>query len=319
MTSLETDIAAAAELIKDGKLVAFPTETVYGLGADATNEAAVAAVFAAKERPRNNPLITHVAGLQAAEALARFNRPATTLARALWPGPITLVLPRGADCPVSPLACAGLDTIAVRVPAHPIARALIAAAARPIVAPSANISGRISPTTADHVRDGLGRRVALVIDGGPAKVGVESTVVQATDTQVRILRPGGVERETIASLIEPLGLRLENGADDSDAPLSPGQLAGHYAPRAHVILDVLWPRFDVGLLAFGGTVPRHPGPVRNLSPRGDLKEAAANLFRMMHELDECGVETIAVMPIPEEGLGEAINDRLRRAAAPFHR
>ena len=319
MTSLETDIAKGAALIREGKLVAFPTETVYGLGADAGNDAAVAAVFAAKERPPHNPLITHVAALAHAEALGRFTRPATALAHALWPGPLTLVLERTADCAVSPLASAGLDTIAVRIPAHPIAHALIAKAARPIVAPSANISGRVSPTLAQHVRDGLQERIAMVIDGGPANVGLESTVVQASEDRVRILRPGGIAREDIAALIAPLELEVDAGPHAPNAPRSPGQLAGHYAPRARVILDVVWPRFDVGLLAFGGLVPRHPGPVRNLSPRGDLREAAANLFRMLHELDALGVETIAVMPIPQEGLGEAINDRLRRAAAPFHR
>jgi L-threonylcarbamoyladenylate synthase len=316
MAADKREIEQAAALLERGELVAFPTETVYGLGADATNDRAVAAVYEAKGRPKLNPLITHVAGIAAAERLGTFNRDATTLARTFWPGPLTLVVPRTRDCVVSWLACAGLDSIALRVPAHPVASELLRLVGRPLVAPSANTSGKLSPTLASHVRADLGARVAAVVDGGPCAVGVESTVVACIDDHPQLLRPGGLDRDSIERTIEK---NLRQPPCSPDAPQSPGQLASHYAPRARVILNVIWPRFDVGLLAFGSDVPDHPGPVRNLSPTGDLKEAAANLFRMLHELDETGVETIACMTVPDGGLGEAINDRLRRAAAPFHR
>lgn len=312
----EAEIKAAAQLLRQGRLVAFPTETVYGLGADATNDRAVAAVYAVKGRPKFNPLITHAASLEQAFTLGDFNQDAMKLARAFWPGPLTLVVPRSKDCPVAILACAGLNSIALRVPSHPIAQALIRQSERSIVAPSANPSGRLSPTTAGHVRDALGDRVAMVLDGGPCAVGIESTIVKFMGGEPVLLRPGGLTRSAIeAALGKPLLLEsMKAGKPDA-----PGQLEQHYAPRAKVILDVIWPRFDVGLLAFGANVPQHPGPMLNLSEAGDLEEAAANLFRMMHELDQSGVQTIAVMPIPREGLGEAINDRLARAAAPFHR
>ena len=316
MTASEQQIQQASDLLRAGKLVAFPTETVYGLGADATNDQAVAAVYEAKGRPSFNPLITHVASLDAARQLGRFNQDASTLAGAFWPGPLTLVVPRAERCAVSMLASAGLATVAIRIPAHPLAEALLRHVERPLVAPSANTSGRISPTLASHVRADLGGRVAAILDGGPCPVGVESTVVACVDDQPRLLRPGGLERNGIeARLKRP----LQEAPDQPNAPLSPGRLAGHYAPRARVILHVIWPRYDVGLLAFGPDVPQHPGPVRNLSATGDLREAAANLFGMLHELDDTGVQTIAVMAIPDTGLGEAVNDRLRRAAAPFHR
>jgi L-threonylcarbamoyladenylate synthase len=315
MPASTREIERAAELLKQGELVAFPTETVYGLGADATNDRAVAAVFEAKGRPSFNPLISHVDSLTMAERLGTLNADAMKLARAYWPGPLTLVVPRAAECPVSLLACAGLATIAVRVPRHPVANQLLQRVARPLVAPSANSSGKLSPTLASHVKADLGAKVAAVLDGGPCPLGIESTVVSCIDDNPRILRPGGLVR---ASIEQTLGREVAEGASQTEV-LSPGQLASHYAPRARVILNVIWPRYDVGLLAFGPEVPRHPGPVRNLSPTGDLREAAANLFRMLHELDDAGVETIACMTVPDIGLGEAVNDRLRRAAAPFHR
>jgi L-threonylcarbamoyladenylate synthase len=316
MTISEDEIGKAAQLLQAGRLVAFPTETVYGLGADATNDTAVAAVFAAKGRPTFNPLISHVDDAGKAMALGRFNPDARRLADAFWPGPLTLVVPRTQHCPVSMLASAGLSSIAIRVPSHPIALALIRQADRPIVAPSANPSGGISPTLASHVVSGLGGSVAMVLDGGACSIGIESTVIKCMDGEPVLLRPGGLKKIDVEKI---LGKMLLIEAMKAGRPDAPGQLEQHYAPRAKVILDVIWPRFDVGLLAFGPKIPRHPGPVLNLSDRGDLKEAAANLFRMMHDLDETGVQTIAVMPIPNEGLGEAINDRLMRAAAALHR
>jgi len=312
----EAELERAAQLLRQGKLVAFPTETVYGLGADATNDAAVAAIYAAKGRPKFNPLIAHVGNLAEAQALGVFNSDADRLARAFWPGPLTLVVPRRADCPVSMLASAGLASIALRVPSHEVAQTLIAKSGKPIVAPSANPSGAISPTLASHVGERLSGRVAMVLDGGPCAVGIESTIVKCMGGEPVLLRPGGIGTSDIETVLgKPLLLETMKAG----RPDAPGQLEQHYAPRAKVILDVVWPRFDVGLLAFGPQVPRHPGPVRNLSASGNLEEAAANLFRMMHELDEVGVQTIAVMPIPQDGLGQAINDRLARAAAPFHR
>jgi L-threonylcarbamoyladenylate synthase len=312
----EAEIKAAARLLRQGKLVAFPTETVYGLGADATNDQAVAAIYAAKGRPRFNPLISHIAETGAALELGVFNGDAARLAGAFWPGPLTLVVPRSEHCPVSMLASAGLSSIAVRVPAHPVAHKLIKEAGRPVVAPSANPSGAISPTLASHVREGLKDRVAMVLDGGACTVGIESTIVKCMGGEPVLLRLGGIKNADIEAVLQKKLLLETMKAGRPDAP---GQLEQHYAPRAKVILDVIWPRFDVGLLAFGNPVPQHPGPVRNLSQEGDLEEAAANLFRMLHELDGTGVQTIAVMPIPREGLGEAINDRLARAAAPYHR
>jgi L-threonylcarbamoyladenylate synthase len=312
----EAELEQAAQLLRQGKLVAFPTETVYGLGADATSDAAVAAIYAAKGRPKFNPLITHVGSLEQAQTLGVFNADADRLAQKFWPGPLTMVVPRRANCPVSMLASAGLDSIALRVPSHKVAKTLIARSGKPIVAPSANPSGSITPTLAGHVRERLQERVAMVLDGGPCPIGIESTIVKCMGGEPVLLRPGGLSTSDIEAVLgKPLLLETMK----SGRPDAPGQLERHYAPRAKVILDVVWPRFDVGLLAFGPQVPLHPGPVRNLSASGDLEEAAANLFRMMHELDATGVQTIAVMPIPQEGLGQAINDRLARAAAPFHR
>jgi L-threonylcarbamoyladenylate synthase len=312
-------IDAAARVLAGGGLVAFPTETVYGLGADATNAAAVAKLYAAKGRPAFNPLIAHVTDAAAARKLAIFDPAADTLARAFWPGPLTLVLPQAPTCPVADLATAGLDTVAVRVPAHPVARALIAAFERPVVAPSANRSGHVSPTTADHVMVDLADRIDLVLDGGPTSVGVESTILACFAAGVTLLRPGGVPRQAIE---QALGRKVDDApvsAEEGEAPLAPGMLASHYAPRATLRLDATDVRPGEALLAFGPHLP--PGPERatrtlNLSARGDLVEAAANLFSHLRELDRAGVARIAVMPIPRDGLGEAINDRLGRAAAP---
>jgi L-threonylcarbamoyladenylate synthase len=304
----------AAAHIRAGRLVAFPTETVYGLGADATDDRAVARVYEAKGRPSFNPLITHVADRDAAAALARFDARADRLAAAFWPGPLTLVLPRLPDCPVSLLASAGLDTLAVRVPRHDLALGLIRAAARPIVAPSANPSGRLSPTTAEAVRDGLGDQVAMVLDGGPCAIGVESTVVDLCGPEAVLLRPGGATREQIEAAIGPVLLAdpLPRGEDPA-TPRAPGQLASHYAPHLPVRLDVTTVTPGELLLGFGAGAA---GSALNLSPTGDLAEAAANLFSYLRQLDRPDATAIAVMPIPRQGLGLAINDRLMRAAAP---
>jgi L-threonylcarbamoyladenylate synthase len=303
-----TNLARAARLLRAGKLVAFPTETVYGLGADATNARAVAAIYAAKSRPRFNPLIIHVPNAAAAARYVMFDKRAQALARAFWPGPLTLVLPRRKDCPVSWLASAGLDTIAIRVPDHKVARALLRHARRPVAGPSANRSGRISPTDAAHVAESLGARVDLILDGGPCRVGVESTVLDLSGKRPMLLRPGGVPREAIARVIGKVALPRK-------APKtlkSPGQLASHYAPLARVRLNAKTPRAGEAYLGFG----TYNAAGLNLSVRGDLAEAAANLFAMLRALDARRVRTIAVAPIPRHGLGAAINDRLTRAAAP---
>jgi L-threonylcarbamoyladenylate synthase len=314
-------VEAAARILGVGGLVAFPTETVYGLGADATNAAAVAKLYAAKGRPAFNPLISHVAEAPAALALARFDAAAETLAAAFWPGPLTLVLPKAPSCPVAELATAGLDSIAVRMPAHPVARALIATLGRPVVAPSANRSGHVSPTTAAHVLADLGERIDLVLDGGPARVGVESTILACLNGDVTLLRPGGLPRDAIERALGRAVKDAEIAADAGEAPLAPGMLASHYAPRAVLRLDAHDVRAGEALLAFGPALPagaERAAQVLNLSPRGDLIEAAANLFAHLRELDRAGVAAIAAAPIPREGLGEAINDRLMRAAAPRH-
>ncbi len=312
-------IGAAARVLASGGLVAFPTETVYGLGADATNAAAIAKLYAAKDRPAFNPLIAHVADASAAHTLAVFDAAAEALAAAFWPGPLTLVLPKAPACPVADLATAGLDTIAVRVPAHGIARALIAAVGKPVVAPSANRSGHVSPTTAEHVMADLAGRIDLVLDGGPTTVGVESTILACLAGRATLLRPGGVPREAIEQALGRPVDEARVSAEDGEAPLAPGMLASHYAPRATLRLDAAEVRPGEALLAFGpglaaGT--ERAAMTLNLSARGDLIEAAANLFSHLRELDRAGVSRIAVMPIPREGLGEAINDRLARAAAP---
>lgn len=311
--STET-IAEAGRLIRAGALVAFPTETVYGLGADATNGEAVAAIFAAKGRPHFNPLIVHVADVAAAEALGTFSDDARRLAAAFWPGPLTLVVRRRQGCPIADLATAGLDTLALRIPAHPVAEALLRAADRPIAAPSANRSGHVSPTRARHVADDLGPRVAMILDGGATPHGVESTVLDATGAGIALLRPGAVPAEAIAAT---LGRPLATAAAvaDADAPLSPGRLASHYAPDARLRLDATEAREGEALMAFGRAAPSR-GFIINLSPSGNLEEAAANLFAALRAFDAAGSKAVAVMPIPETGLGVAINDRLRRAAAP---
>ena len=306
------DLDHAAALLRAGELVAFPTETVYGLGADATNDSAVAAIFEAKARPRFNPLIVHVIDEAAARRLVRFDERATLLAQRFWPGPLSLVLPRRAECPVSLLASAGLDSLALRVPGHPLPRALIRAVGRPIAAPSANRSGRVSPTTAEHVLDELDGRIAAVLDGGACRVGVESTVLDLTGKQPRLLRPGGVAAEALEAMLGP----LERAGAGESALRSPGMLESHYAPALPLRLDATKVGADEALLAFGRRAPRGAKEVRWLSRTGDLVEAAANLFAALRALDRPEFTAIAVMPIPEQGLGLAINDRLRRAAAP---
>ena len=306
-------IDTASACLRAGGLVAFPTETVYGLGADATQGEAVARLYAAKGRPAFNPLISHVTGLEAAQKIARFNPDAERLAAAFWPGPLTLVLPRQPDCPVSDLATAGLDSIALRVPAQRTAQALLRAFGKPVVAPSANRSGHISPTDAKHVLADLRGRIDLILDDGPCPVGVESTIVSLLG-EPTLLRPGGLPRTDIERVLgRPL--KAPNRAANEEAPLAPGMLASHYAPRATMRLNVREPHDGEALLAFG-SAPNFTGPVLNLSPTGDLVEAAAKLFSHLRRLDAAGVKMIAVMPVPNEGLGEAINDRLARAAAP---
>ncbi len=310
-------IADAAEVISSGGLVAMPTETVYGLAADATNDAAIAKIFEAKGRPRFNPLICHVTGEDMAARYAVFTPLAEKLAKAFWPGPLTLVLPRKDDCAVSLLVSAGLDTIAMRAPDHKVAQALIAAVDRPVAAPSANRSGRISPTSADHVERGdLLIEPGMIIDGGPCPIGVESTIVRIDGDGVRLLRPGGVARADIEAVI---GAPLQD-PPQADKPQAPGMLASHYAPRAKLRLNAKAAEKNEAFLGFGDVAGGTPAASMNLSDAGDLREAAANLFRCLHALDalcaERGLQTIAVAPIPAEGLGEAINDRLIRAAAP---
>jgi L-threonylcarbamoyladenylate synthase len=303
-------IAAAARCLKSGGLVAFPTETVYGLGADAGNGEAVARLYAAKGRPSFNPLIAHVANVAAARKLGQFDAVAERLAAAFWPGPLTLVVPKRPGCTVADLALAGLDSVALRVPAHPLAQALLAAVDGPIVAPSANRSGHVSPTSAAHVLADLRGRIDMVLDGGPCTVGVESSIVACLG-EPALLRPGGVARDEIARVLgRPLKL-----AAAAQAPRAPGMLASHYAPKAKLRLDATAARAGEALLAFGPGAPAGAGTL-NLSPRGDLIEAAANLFSHLRALDASGAAAIAVMKVPHEGLGEAINDRLARAAAP---
>ena len=297
-------IVTAAHLVAGGGLVAFPTETVYGLGADATNGEAVASIFAAKGRPRFNPLIVHVENLEQAQRHAEFSDMARTLAKAFWPGALTLVLPRRADTRLSQLVSAGLDTVALRVPSNSIARELLRVSSRPIAAPSANVSGSVSPTTAAHVLEGLGGKVNFILNGGSTLLGLESTVIGFDKGKPVLLRPGAIGRADIEAIAGPL-------AAAGDSIRSPGQLESHYAPNASLRLNADAPRDGESLLGFG--------PVKNarfnLSPTGDLKEAASNLFAMLRQLDK-EASAIAVSPIPDTGLGEAINDRLQRAAAP---
>ena len=317
LTSDEAGLARAAEILRGGGLVAFPTETVYGLGADAANGEAVARLYAAKGRPSFNPLIAHVDSMEAARRLADFT-PAVERLASLWPGPLTLVLRKRAGIRIADLATAGLDSIALRVPAHPLARELLQEFGSAIVAPSANRSGHVSPTAAGHVLADLQGQVDLILDGGPTEVGVESTIIACLDEPL-LLRPGGLPREAIERTLGA-ALRDAPGAvqEARNAPLAPGMLASHYAPKASLRLEATSVASGEALLAFGPTPVPHPRdvPVLNLSPRGDLVEAAANLFAHLRALDASGAKAIAVMPIPRDGLGEAINDRLARAAAP---
>jgi L-threonylcarbamoyladenylate synthase len=309
-------IETAARCLKGGGLVAFPTETVYGLGGDATNGEVVARLYEAKGRPAFNPLISHVLDTAAARLLGRFDAAASRLAEAFWPGPLTLVLPRTPNCSVVELATAGLDSIALRVPNQPVARELLAAFGRPIVAPSANRSGHVSPTTAQHVLADLNGRIDLIIDGGPTVVGIESTIVACLDAPL-LLRLGGVPRAEIERVLgRPIAAPPR---DEGEAPLAPGQLASHYAPTTPLRLEARQVNAGEALLAFGPVLPagsERATRMLNLSRGGDLIEAAANLFSHLRALDAGGASAIAVMPVPHDGLGEAINDRLQRAAAP---
>ena len=309
----DTGLTRAAERLNNGGLVAFPTETVYGLGGDATNPTAVAAIFEAKARPTFNPLIVHVKDLSAAEALGVFDDAARSVAETFWPGPLSIVVPRQVNGAVCDLACAGGETVALRVPAHPVAQALLERVGLPLAAPSANPSGRLSPTTAQHVADGFPELDILIVDGGPCPLGLESTVVACTgDARLRLLRNGAVSREELA---ESAGAVDDATEPDGDNVPSPGMLARHYAPRVPLRLDACTVEPDEALLAFGPIVPAGAATTRNLSATSDLKEAAANLFAMLHELEQSGARRIAAMPVPEDGLGRAINDRLRRGAA----
>lgn len=299
----------AAALLRAGKLVAFPTETVYGLGGDATSDESVAAIFEAKGRPRFNPLIVHLSRPDQAEKFAQIDNRAALLMQRFWPGPLSLVLRRAPRCPISLLASAGLDTLALRVPAHPLALELLRRVARPIAAPSANRSGRVSPTTADHVLSKLDGHIAAVLDGGPCRVGIESTVVDLTGKTPLLLRPGGIATEELETLLGPLAM-----PSAEDAPRAPGMLASHYAPSLPLRLNATSVDAGEALLAFGPDAPSGAAETRWLSKSADVEEAAANLFAMLRVVDRTDFTAIAVMPIPEHGLGRAINDRLRRAA-----
>jgi L-threonylcarbamoyladenylate synthase len=312
LPATKESIAAAARVLEMGKLVAFPTETVYGLGGNALNDRAVAAIYEAKNRPDFNPLIVHVPDLDHAAQFVHVTEAASLLARRFWPGPLTLILPRRAGCALSLLLSAGLDTVAVRVPHHPVAQALLMACAFPLAGPSANPSGRISPTRPEHVIDGLAGKVEIVLDGGPCKVGVESTVLDLTGKHPVLLRPGAVLAEEIAAVLGESVL-TEQVTQDAGARKSPGQLSSHYAPNLPVRLNAMTAEAGEILIGFG---PDAPGNARNLSVSGDLMEAAANLFAYLRAADDATYRGIAIMQIPDRGLGLAINDRLRRAAAP---
>lgn len=303
------NIERAVRYLQAGDLVAFPTETVYGLGADATNDKAVAKIFTAKGRPDFNPLIVHLPNLEAAQEIVEFDELALLLAQRFWPGALTLVLPRKKECPISRLASAGLETLAVRVPANPLALNLLNAYDRPLAAPSANPSGQISPTHAKHVADGLGDKVAVILDGGTCKIGVESTVVGFSHDGLVLLRPGGVTKEQLQTICP----NVVEATKDSDIT-SPGMLASHYAPSCPVHLNATKKEEGEAFLGFGRDY--EDISTINLSIAGDLTEATANLFSALHLLDEEGYKSIAVAPIPMIGLGVAINDRLQRAAAP---
>ncbi|SFU03781.1 L-threonylcarbamoyladenylate synthase [Sedimentitalea nanhaiensis] len=309
LTASTADLTRAAAMLARGETVAFPTETVYGLGADARSGPAVARIYAAKGRPTFNPLIAHVRDVASAKRYVTWTGTADRLAAAFWPGPLTLVLPLRADHGIASLVTAGLDTLAVRVPAHPAAQRLLALFDGPLAAPSANPSGRISATTAAHVLDGLGGRIAAVVDDGPCAVGLESTIIGLEGKDTTLLRPGGLPTETIEAVLgHSLGRR-----DQTEALTAPGQMLSHYAPAAAVRLNATAARKGETLLGFGAM-----GCDLNLSRGADLAEAASNLFAHLHKLDQTG-RPIAIAPVPNTGLGVAINDRLRRAAAPRDR
>lgn len=303
-----SDIKIAAACLREGKLVALPTETVYGLGANALSDDAVAKIFEAKGRPHFNPLIVHMRSLDDAAQYVRINGMAEKIAAAFWPGPLTMVLPRLPGCKLSLLVSAGLDSVAVRVPKHPMAQALLAQAQIPIAAPSANRSGKVSPTQATHVREELGNRVAMILDGGNCEVGIESTVVDVTGDIPVILRPGSITESMLQEIIP------QTTSGTSTTYKSPGMLLSHYAPDHPLRLNAKDIREGEVVLAFGSQLPKGSYTVENLSPTSDLREAAANLFAMLRKLDGCASKGIAVMPIPDGGLGVAINDRLQRAA-----
>ena len=305
-------IKQAAVLLKQGGLVAFPTETVYGLGGDATNDEAVVKIFEVKGRPQINPLIIHVASFGAAQKLGIFNTQAKKLADAFWPGALTLVVPRAPNSPVSLLATAGLDTLAIRVPAHKTAQALLREADMAVAAPSANRSGHVSATQARHVLEDLGDVIDLVLDSGPVPIGLESTIIACLNGTPTLLRPGALARKDIEAV---LGCAVETYDGAQQNPQAPGQLASHYAPQARLRLNARDVKPGEALLAFGSDVPPGADITLNLSPRGDLIEAASHLFDYLRILD-AKVQAIAVMPIPKAGLGEAMNDRLARASAP---
>ncbi|MBT4905938.1 MAG: threonylcarbamoyl-AMP synthase [Rhodospirillaceae bacterium] len=313
LTASDEAISMAAEYLRDGRLVAFPTETVYGLGADARNDDAVARIFAAKDRPSFNPLIVHIADLAGAETLGAFNNLARSLAERFWPGPLSLVLPRLPGSGLSLLVSAGLDTVALRVPAHPLAQDLLARFGGPIAAPSANRAGEVSPTTAAHVADSLGDAPDLILDGGECTVGLESTVIDLCGARPAILRHGAVTREQLEKILGPIEDASVPDADQK--PRSPGQIAKHYAPSIPLRIDVSDIRPNEAFVAFGEPPKGDATIVRNLSPSGDVVEAAARLFATLRELDRPEYAGIAVAPVPETGIGRAINDRLRRAAA----
>jgi len=312
-TKSSREIDEAAALLQEGRLVAFPTETVYGLGADATNSAAVAGIFEAKRRPMFNPLIVHVLNIDAVKQYVTVNARARTLAEAVWPGPLTMVLPALQGNGISGLVSAGLKTLAVRVPAHPLARMLLDRADRPIAAPSANISGRVSPTRARHVHKEFANSDVRILDGGRSITGLESTIVDLTSECPLLLRPGTITRAELQSVLDVPVATAETNRDDH--PVAPGQLASHYAPAAAVRLNAADAGANEALIGFGPHMPKTQGISFNLSVSGDLRQAAANLFDALREMDQPGVSMIAVMPIPAAGIGEAINDRLRRAAA----
>ncbi|VAX03322.1 Threonylcarbamoyl-AMP synthase / SUA5 domain with internal deletion [hydrothermal vent metagenome] len=309
--AVPANLNLASKYLLQGKLVSFPTETVYGLGADATNDQAVARIFAAKKRPNFNPLIIHLPSLAEAEKYVEFDMVSRKMAEAFWPGPFTLVLKKKPGSILSPLVSAGLDTVAVRVPEHPVITGLLQLFKYPIAAPSANISGKLSPTRPEHVAETLSAKLAMILEGPPCRNGIESTIAQVVGSEIRLLRPGSITKEKIEKLT---GLRVTY-YEDGENPTAPGQLKSHYAPNKKIRLNALTLYPGEALLAFGSRYPKDVQTLKNLSPKGSLLEAASNLFSMLHELDNTDCTGIAVSPIPNKAIGIAINDRLTRAAA----